>query len=147
VTLELYERLRGRCPKAVLECIEGVDSSILVAKEGLPEVARHLKEDGFDYLSSITGVDYPDRFEVVYHFYSTQGGGPVVIKVRASKDEPEVPSLTPLWPGADFQEREVWDLLGIRFSGHPNLKRILHWEGYQDHPLRKDFIWPPPKEG
>ena len=78
--------------------------------------------------------------EVVYHTYSIeQGGGAVVLKVQVDRSDPVVPSLTPYWRGADFQEREAYDLLGIRFEGHPNLKRILMWDGFEGYPLRKDW--------
>ena len=78
--------------------------------------------------------------EVVCHALNTRtGGAPLVFKVRTPRDNAVVPSLTGVWPGADFQEREVWDLMGIKFEGHPNLKRILMWEGFDGHPLRKDW--------
>jgi len=138
---EIYERLVEALPEASFEYLEEKDPAISVKTDDLFEVARYLKEDqGFDYLSAVTGVDYPDRFEVVYHLYSMKKGTrPLTLKVSASKEEPEVPSVTPIWPGANFQEREVYDLMGIRFVGHPDLKRILLWEGYKGHPLRKDF--------
>jgi NADH/F420H2 dehydrogenase subunit C len=138
---EIYERLVEGFSEVSLEYLEGKDPAISVNATDLLEVACHLKEkQGYDYLSAVTGVDYPDRLEVVYHLYSMKGGmGLIILKVSASKEEPEVPSLTPLWPGANFQEREVYDLMGIRFAGHPDLKRILLWEGYEGHPLRKDF--------
>lgn len=138
---EVYERLVEEFPESPLEYLEGKDPAISVKADDLFKVASHLKEkEGYDYLSAVTGVDYPDRFEVIYHLYSMkEEKGPLILKVSTSKDEPEVPSVTPLWPGANFQEREVYDLMGIRFSGHPDLKRILLWEGYEGHPLRKDF--------
>ncbi|MFQ6001620.1 MAG: NADH-quinone oxidoreductase subunit C [Anaerolineae bacterium] len=138
---EVYERLVEELPEAPLEYLEGKDPAISVKADDLFEVAHHLKEkQGYDYLSAVTGVDYPDRFQVIYHLYSMkEGKGPLILKVSASKDEPELPSVTPFWPGANFQEREVYDLMGIRFTGHPDLKRILLWEGYEGHPLRKDF--------
>jgi len=138
---EVYERLVEEFPESSLEYLEEKDPAISVKADDLFEVARHLKEkEGYDYLSAVTGVDYPDRFEVIYHLYSMKGGaGPLTLKVSASKEEPEIPSVTLLWPGANFQEREVYDLMGIRFAGHPDLKRILLWEGYEAHPLRKDF--------
>lgn len=138
---EVYERLVEEFPETSLEYLEGKDPPISVKADDLFEVARHLKEkQGYDYLSAVTGVDYPDRFEVIYHLYSMkEGPGPLILKVSASKEEPEVPSLVSLWPGANFQEREVYDLMGIRFAGHPDLKRILLWEGYEGHPLRKEF--------
>jgi len=138
---EVYERLVEEFPESPLEYLEGKDPAISVKADALFKVASHLKEkEGYDYLSAVTGVDYPDRFEVIYHLYSMkEEKGPLILKVSTSKEEPEVPSVTPLWPGANFQEREVYDLMGIRFSGHPDLKRILLWEGYEGHPLRKDF--------
>jgi NADH/F420H2 dehydrogenase subunit C len=138
---EIYERLVEEFPRTSLEYLEGKDPAISVEPDDLFEVASHLKEkEGYDYLSAVTGVDYPDRFEVIYHLYSMkERKGALIVKVSASKEEPKVPSVTSLWPGANFQEREVYDLMGIRFAGHPDLKRILLWEGYEGHPLRKDF--------
>ena len=138
---EVYERLVEELPEVSLEYLEGKDPAISVEADDLLEVARYLKEkQGYDYLSAVTGVDYPDRFEVVYHLYSMrEKRGVIVLKADTSKEDPEVPSLVPLWPGANLQEREVYDLMGIRFAGHPDLKRVLLWEGYEGHPLRKDF--------
>ena len=83
--------------------------------------------------------------EVVYHLYSmTLKHGPVIIRVRTPNraTDTEVPSLTPIWRGAEFQEREIYDLYGVRFSGHPDLRRILMWDGYTEHPMRKDYVEP-----
>jgi len=117
-----------------------VDPSHLIA------VAQYIRDDlGYNYLSNVTGVDYlgrkGPRFEVVYHAYSIdKGGGPITFKARpADDDNPKLPSLVSLWNSANLQEREVYDLYGIRFEGHPNLKRILMWEGFHGHPMRKDF--------
>jgi NADH-quinone oxidoreductase subunit D/NADH-quinone oxidoreductase subunit C/D len=117
----------------------------LVPADKLVDFATKIKDDlGYDYLSSVTGVDYlPDEMmEVVYHTYQSTGGPPLVFKVQVQRDKPEVPSLVSVYPGADFQEREAWDLLGIRFLDHPNLQRILLWEGFDGHPLRKDWKEP-----
>ncbi len=118
-------------------------SGIMVPADQLLAVARTLRDDcGFDYLSSVTGVDLlaDGKMEVVYHTYSMeQGGGAVVLKTQVDRENPVVPSLVPLWPGADFQEREAYDLLGIQFEGHPDLRRILMWDGFEGHPLRKDW--------
>ncbi len=114
----------------------------IVAADRLVEFATALRDEfGYDYLSSVTGVDYlPEgKMEVVYHAYKSTGGGALVFKVQVSREEAVVPSLVGVYQGADFQEREAWDLLGIRFEGHPNLKRILMWEGFAGHPLRKDW--------
>lgn len=118
-------------------------SGVIVEADQLLAVAMALREElGFNYLSSVTGVDLikDNKLEVVYHVYSIEkGGGPVVLKVQIDRDNPVVPSLTPYWPGADFQEREIWDLFGIKFDGHPDLRRILMWEEFQGFPMRKDW--------
>ncbi len=118
-------------------------SGVIVEADQLLAVAMALREElGFNYLSSVTGVDLikDNKLEVVYHVYSIEkGGGPVVLKVQIDRDHPVVPSLTPYWPGADFQEREIWDLFGIKFDGHPDLRRILMWEEFQGFPMRKDW--------
>ncbi len=114
----------------------------IVKTERLVEFATALRDDiGYDYLVSVTGVDYPQDgiLEVVYHVRKSTGGMPLNFKVQAPREQPVVPSLVPVYPGADFQEREAWDLLGIRFDGHPDLRRILMWEGFAGHPLRKDW--------
>ena len=116
---------------------------IVVDRDNLVEVAEALRDDyGYDYLSSATAVDYlghGDFFEMVYHCYSTKGGPALTMKSRTPRDVATIPSLVSVWRGADFQEREAYDLMGIHFPGHPNLKRILMWEGYEGHPLRKDW--------
>jgi len=98
-------------------------------------------ELGYDLLTSLTGVDYlpEEKMEVVYHLFRSTGGAILEIKVQIPRSNPVVPSLVGLYPGAAFQEREAWDLLGIKFEGHPHLKRILMWEGFSGHPLRKDW--------
>jgi NADH/F420H2 dehydrogenase subunit C len=136
----LKDRLDQQFPGAV-----SLDASggYVVQNSRLVNVARYLRDESdlaYDYLSMVTSVDYPDRFEVVYYLYSTvHQGGPVVLKAHADKADPVVPSLVPVYAGADLQEREVYDMMGIRFAGHPDLKRILMWEGYAGWPLRKDF--------
>jgi NADH-quinone oxidoreductase subunit D/NADH-quinone oxidoreductase subunit C/D len=101
-------------------------------------------ELGYDYLSSVTGVDYlPEgKMEVVYHLYRSTGGPALELKTQVERENAVVPSLVPIFPGAELQEREAWDLLGIRFDGHPDLRRILMWEGFNGHPLRKDWREP-----
>jgi NADH-quinone oxidoreductase subunit C len=92
----------------------------------------------------LTAVDYlgePERFEIVYHLYSLAKNHRLRVKVRVAESDPELESLTPLWKGADWLEREVWDMYGIRFRGHPNLRRVLMlmYEQFRGHPLRKDY--------
>ena len=96
----------------------------------------------FDLLNGVTAVDYIDHFEVVYHLTSLPKNASAVLKIRVGlgRTDAVVPSVVPIWRGADYQEREVWDLMGIRFEGHPNHKRIMLWEGFPGHPLRKDYV-------
>lgn len=118
-------------------------SGWLVQAANLTEFATFVRDElGYDLLSSVTGVDYlaESLFEVVYHAYKTTGGPALIFKVQIPRQDPaEIDSVTPIWPGADFQEREIWDLFGINFKGHPDLRRILMWEGFQGHPMRKDW--------
>ena len=121
-------------------------SGFIVNKENLVEVAAAIRDEfGYDLLTAVTGVDYiaENKMEVVYHAYKTTGGPGLVFRVQVERVDPiEVPSLIGLWPGADFQEREAWDLYGVKFTGHPDLRRILMWEGFEGHPLRKDWKEP-----
>jgi NADH-quinone oxidoreductase subunit C/D len=117
----------------------------LVEPQHLLEIAQALRDElGYDYLSSVTAVDFfpADLMEVVYHFYKTTGGPALVLKTQTNRTNSVVPSLVGLYPGAEFQEREAWDLLGVKFEGHPDLRRILMWEGFAGHPLRKDWKEP-----
>lgn len=139
-------RLKERFPDAVSDDERDGYEGIMVNADQLLNVAEALRDDlGFNYLSSVTGVDQieDNKMEVVYHTYNLeQGGGSVTMKVQVDRDNASVPSLMPLWPGADLQEREAWDLLGIHFEGHPDLRRILTWDEFEGHPLRKDWKEP-----
>jgi NADH-quinone oxidoreductase subunit C/D len=119
----------------------GYEGYILKAEYLLTFMQRIRDDFGYDYLSSITGVDYlPEgKMEVVYHIRKSTGGSPLVVKAQIERDNPVISSIVPIYPGAEFQEREAWDLLGIKFEGHPDLRRILMWEGFSGHPLRKDW--------
>ncbi len=139
------EVLLSRFPEVVKKDERKGYEGYIVEAQALKDFAATLRDElGYDYLSSVTGVDYlPEgKMEVVYHAYKTTGGPALVFKVQVPRENPVVPSLVPIYPGADFQEREAWDLLGIKFEGHPNLKRILMWEGFHGHPLRKDWREP-----
>ncbi len=117
---------------------------LVLDAEQLTAAATYLRDAiGFDYLTHVSASDYPDRLEVVYNVYSSQldlQGPGLPLKVRVpDRAEPRVASMTPIWPGANFQEREVWDMFGIHFEGHPDMRRILLWEGFEGYPLRKDY--------
>ena len=137
---EIARQIGEQVPGAIVEFNE---SAVFVNGEVLLEVARFLKESpglDFDYVTAITAVDYSDFFEVVYHLTSIVNNHSIVLKTKChTREAPKLPSVVSLWQGADFQEREIYDLMGISFEGHPNMKRILLWDGFQGHPLRKDF--------
>jgi NADH-quinone oxidoreductase subunit C len=119
-------------------------AAVVVTSKSLYQVAEFLKNApalDFDYLTNLTAVDYVDYFEVVYHLISLKNNHSLVLKTRChDRDKPVVPSVVNLWRSADFQEREAYDLMGIIFDGHPNLKRLLLWEGFVGHPLRRDYL-------
>lgn len=143
IELEIQETdLVLRFPEAVSPDERKGYSGYLVKSENLVEVATAIRDElGYDYLSSVTATDYfpEDNIETVYHFFKSTGGPALVIKVPMTRDHSIVPSLVPVYPGVELQEREVWDLLGVYFDGHPDLRRILLWEGFYGHPLRKDW--------
>jgi NADH-quinone oxidoreductase subunit C len=112
-------------------------------KEKLLSFFENLKnEKKFNLLSSVTSVDFLSKFVVVYHFTSIEKNESLVIKIPCgeSRTEPSVMSITSVWRGAELQEREIYDLMGIYFDNHPNMKRLLLWENFDGHPLRKDFV-------
>lgn len=137
------ERIKAALPQAaVTASVQGLSVNHL----NLLEVMRFLHDDpqlNFDYLANVTSVDYPDHIQVLYHVTSIERGGtPLTIRVDADRADPVVPSVVPVYRGADFQEREVYDMMGVRFTGHPNLRRILMWDGFEGFPLRKDYHEP-----
>lgn len=106
---------------------------------GVVEICEKLRSDGFDCLSSLTGTDRGENFEIVYHLFSYSKKESAVHRETVSKESPSVPSVSKIWPSADWMEREVFDLLGVSFEGHPNLKRIMLPDDWPGHPLRKDY--------
>ncbi|MDK2822144.1 MAG: NADH-quinone oxidoreductase subunit [Clostridia bacterium] len=104
------------------------------------DVLKFLKEKGFSFLADISSVDYKEYFEVVYQLFSFDNSDHLTVKVKIDHENPQVKSITGLWSTANWLEREVYDLMGITFLDHPNLERILTWEGFEGHPLRKDFV-------
>ena len=138
---EVATKLEQRFPASITESNRDY---LVVKPEALPKIISFLKitpEFDFDFLNNITAVDYFDYFEVVYHLTSMKHNRSLVLKTRLNgRDNLAVPSIINIYRGADFQEREIYDLMGIRFEGHPNLKRIFLWEGFEGHPLRKDYL-------
>lgn len=145
-------RILAALPAARVELVNNPGPSgqhaLLVHREDAMQVAEFLKNDPellLDYASNVSGVDYPEYLEAVYHLYSiAKKQGPITLKTRTGDraGDAAVPSLTPVWKSAEFQEREAYDLFGIRFEGHPDLRRLLMWDEFTDHPMRKDYVAP-----
>ena len=143
--------LRARFGGAIAEAhAHRGDHMAVIERGALLDVLRHCRDDaalGFDMLADLTAVDYSKfpgredgpRFEVVYHLYATAHNHRVRLKVRVEEDDARVPTACALWPIADWLEREVWDMFGVRFEGHPDLRRLLLYEEFVGHPLRKDY--------
>lgn len=138
---KLADAISESLPEAV---VDGRGTDVWINADSVPQVMLLLRDDAefkFELLSSVTAVDYISYFEVVYHLTSLTRNATAVVKSKCGfgRDEARIPSVVDVWRGADLQEREVWDLMGIIFEGHPNHKRIMLWEGFPGHPLRKDF--------
>jgi NADH-quinone oxidoreductase subunit C len=144
----ICERLRARFGERVIEAnLTAKDPWVLVDPQAIVEVARYLCDEtdlGFDALSNETGVDYKDGgyIEVVYHLYSYPHRHRLVLKVRTPRDNAEVPTVEAVWKAANWLEREIYDLLGVTFTGHSDLRRLLMPEDWVGYPLRKDFVEP-----
>jgi len=191
---EIKAAIEAAVPGAGVEFVPNpgpaAEHSLRLAPQSAVAVATFLRDDAdlaLDFLSNVTGVDWPDKeiaekvkvartvtktvddpegkvdqqveetveetrkrvepgcLEAVYHLYSVaKKHGPLVIRMKTANrtDQVELPSLTPVWRAAEFQEREVFDLYGIIFTGHPDLRRLLMWDGFKDHPMRKDYVEP-----
>jgi NADH:ubiquinone oxidoreductase subunit C len=137
LALRLEQALPGRVEQWDADAVWVVPATIV-------DAARFLHDDpalDFSFLNSISAVDFIEYFQLVYHLTSLRRQHTAVVKARVyGREEPVLPSVYQVWRGADFQEREIWDLMGVRFDGHPNMKRIMLWEGFEGHPLRKDYL-------
>ena len=138
---DLSAALTAKLPEAV----EGHDeNAVWVRSSQIAAVATLMRDDpslDFQFLNSISAVDFIEYFALVYHLTSLRQQHSAIIKARIyGREALTAPSVYQVWRGADFQEREIWDLMGLYFEGHPNMKRIMLWEGFEGHPLRKDFL-------
>ena len=132
-------------PKATFDA-EAEEPAFIVTAADFPAVLRALKEkEGFDRLGNLTAVDWKDHIEMVYHLYNMEENVKLEVKAALDSAAPLIESATALYPGTEFEEREVYDLMGVEFFGHPDLRRILMPDDYPAHPLRKDFVAPVPK--
>jgi NADH-quinone oxidoreductase subunit C len=142
--LELIaQELRDRDAESVLDATHfRGKGALLVAPAAIGDVLEHLRGKGYTFLASVHGVDYfPEepRLGVHYELLDMREVDRLTVKLRVSTEAPDVPSVTPAWPTADHQEREVYDMFGVIFDGHPDLRRILMPEDYEGHPQRRDF--------
>jgi NADH-quinone oxidoreductase subunit C len=144
--LAIYSQVKERFGDRILEIVEKKpDPFMVVEPTAIVEVGRVLKEDpafAMDCLSNESGVDYKDRCEVVYHLFSYRHRHQAVLKVKLPRENPTVETLEGLWKSANWMEREIFDLVGVNFEGHSDLRRILMPEDWPGHPLRKDFVEP-----
>jgi len=141
----LAAKVRAAFPRVELRDVDYGIPSLLVPVENLVDVCQHVKstpELDFDYLASVTAIDYLDRIDVVYQLRSLKLRHDLALRIEVDRDEAVAPSVTGVWRAADFQEREIYDLMGVTFTGHPNLKRILLYDEFDGHPLRKDWHLP-----
>ena len=141
---QAYQALQDEYPGKVRPDERDGYEGVVVELDVLVDAALFMRDKlGFHYLSSVTGVDYINEglLESLYHAYGKEGGA-LVFKAQADRENPDIPSLVSVWPSADFQERESYDMFGIRYTDHPNLQRMLLWEGFHGHPLRKDWREP-----
>lgn len=143
---KVFKRFQKQFKGAILDTHDRLgDVTAIVSKDSLVEICEYLRNDdkmSFEMLSDLTAVDYLNRdprFEVVYHFYSMTHGHRLRLRVPVESGEDTVPTISHIWKAANWAEREVWDMFGIAFDGHPDLRRILMYEEFEGHPLRKDY--------
>ena len=145
----LAQKVKTKFPNVVLEAfVSHGAETVVVKKDGIKAFAVALRDDAefqFNLLMDLFAVDYLHweekefRFEVVYNLFSMKKNQRLFVKALVSEKDLEIDSVTSVWPAANWYEREVWDMMGVVFKGHPNLKRILMYESFQGHPLRKDY--------
>jgi NADH-quinone oxidoreductase subunit C len=144
----IYQRLKARFEAGVGDCnLSAKDPFIIVEPSAIVDVCRFLRDDPelrFDCLSNESGVDYKAKgvIEVVYHLYSYPHRHAIALKVDVPRDNPVMPTVEHVWKAANWMEREIFDLLGVTFTGHSDLRRLLMPEDWIGHPLRKDFVEP-----
>ena len=141
---DAVKKLREAFPDSIHEETQfRGETSLRIAKSSLRDICLHARDRmGFDYLVDVSSVDHfgqEPRYEMVYELYSLRNEFHLRLKTEVSEDDNTAPTVSDIWPTADWHEREVYDLMGIRFINHPDLRRILMWEGYPYFPLRKDF--------
>ena len=146
VSPEVLAGLKIAFPNAEYDA-EAARPALYIGADELVAFLTFLRDDSalqFTRMENVTAVDWKDRFEMVYHLFSPTSLHWLTVKVTLPHDAPAIPSATAVFPGVEFEEREVYDLMGIAFTGHPDLRRVFHVDSFVGHPLRKDFVPPPP---
>lgn len=144
-TKKILDELTLKFPEEIREASSPFgDDTVVITGDALPDIVHFLRKEpyGFTMLLDLTCVDYPDRenrFEMVYHLYSLSMNRRLRVKIPLSEKHPSVPSLTSIWKNADWLEREVYDMFGVHFHGRPDLRRLFMYDGFEGHPLRKDY--------
>ncbi|SMB93896.1 NADH dehydrogenase subunit C [Desulfonispora thiosulfatigenes DSM 11270] len=118
---------------------EKLNEIYLNESSDITEIMNYLKDNGYTFLVDVTSVDYKEYFEMIYQLFSFTENIHLTVKTKLSHEDPQIDSMTSLWDTADWHEREAYDLMGIKFNNHPNLVRILTWDDFEGHPLRKDY--------
>ena len=143
---EIHDRIQEKFPGTILEFNDTVlQPFIKLTADKFDNVCQYLRDDAdldFDYLMSLSGIDYGEDLGIVYHLTSLTHRHKIVLKVAVSRDKAEIPTVSDLWRTADWHEREAYDLIGIKFTNHPDMVRILLPEDWEGHPLRKDYVTP-----
>lgn len=143
---ELTARIQARLGAEAAQAEPNrADPTLIVPSQQIRSLCQWLHDDAelaFDFLMSLCGVDWPDRIEVVYHLFSHRHRHRLALKVRLPREQPSVESVAGIWGTANWHEREAYDLFGVRFAGHPDLRRILLPDDWEGHPLRKDYVFP-----
>jgi len=144
--LQIYDRLKTRFGEQLLEMVDKKpDPFAVLEPSALLAICHYLRDEPelwMECLSNQTGIDYKDRIEVVYHLFSYRHRHGAVLKVRLPREDPRIATVEGIWKSANWMEREIFDLLGVNFEGHSDLRRILMPEDWPGHPLRKDFVEP-----
>jgi NADH-quinone oxidoreductase subunit C len=145
-SLEVYERIKARFPSAVMEVVDkAIDPFAVLDPASIIDVFKFLRDDpetAMECLSNESGVDYKDRIEVVYHLFSYKHRHNAVLKVKLPRENPVLATAETVWKSANWMEREIFDLVGVTFEGHSDMRRLLMPEDWPGHPLRKDFVEP-----
>ena len=146
LTTEAFAGIKIAFPNAEYDA-EAARPALYIGADELVAFLTFLRDDSalqLTRMENVTAVDWKDRFEMVYHLFSPTLMHWLTVKVTLPHDAPVLPSATAVFPGVEFEEREVYDLMGISFTGHPDLRRVFHRDDFVGHPLRKDFVPPPP---